>query len=287
LCLVAIQVPIERLIPAALRVGVIVNLLVWLVFLLVWLVFILVGTLVLFLVEWVASPALLRKGPSGVLSDLSESFRLPDLEPDELLVVRAPGDEASSGLGATRVFSLLLDYVSRTLGRIYAGGEWLVQFDQRMTRLQRFLIFLPLSLAGIAAIWAMYLLGRSPSDPLLPWAGLLVVVGTLFLFPPNLFPLFNSLLTMIGSLLEFIAGALLLPVIVLLSVVTAPFGIDAGLLAAFFELSAETTPPGSFEVFQLHDSISPGLRHSLTYSDDATLHAIVKWIACLQTRKSP
>ncbi|MFZ3328128.1 MAG: hypothetical protein WA231_20570, partial [Methylocella sp.] len=50
--------------------------------------------LVFYLVLWVVSLALLKKGPSGVLSDLSESFRLPDLEPDELLVVRAPGDEA-------------------------------------------------------------------------------------------------------------------------------------------------------------------------------------------------
>jgi hypothetical protein len=86
------------------------------------------------------------------LSDLAETFRLPDLESGELLIVRAPGDEASSSLGATRVFSLLLGYVSQALGRVYRAGERLIEFDERLTWGKRFLIFITVFLVGLGAV---------------------------------------------------------------------------------------------------------------------------------------
>jgi hypothetical protein len=261
--------------------------------------------LVFYLVLWVVSPALLKKGPSGVLSDLFESFKLPELEPDELFVVRAPGDEASSGLGATRVFSLLLGYVSRPVERLCEAGEWLVQFDKRSTWEQRFristwflffagLVFMAKYWAGeMVEYWAVDdLLGLS-SNPDTDYSDtdylvqVLLFLAGYVLVPYSRYHIYGSLLSLVGYLLVTVAGGMLLLVIVLLSLVTAPFGFDAGFLAAFFELSAETTPPGSFQVFELHDFILPGLRHSLTYSDDATLDAIVKWIACRLTRTSP
>jgi hypothetical protein len=78
-------------------------------------------------------PAWLQRSPSELLLDLSKSFTLPNLESNELLVVRAPGDESSSGLAAIRLFSVLYDFASRAFERVSTVGVWLTEVDQHST----------------------------------------------------------------------------------------------------------------------------------------------------------
>src|SRR5439155_10946883 len=84
---------------------------------------------------------------------------------------------------------------------------------------------------------------------------------------------------------EFFAGliqvlylALLIPLLLLCSVFSTPFGIDAALVASLVEFSAETTPAGTFRVISLRAPTAHGLWHSLPYSDPEALNAIVEWI---------
>jgi hypothetical protein len=170
----------------------------------------------------------------------------------------------------------LLGYVSWVLGCLYAAGEWLSHYHERLTWGQRFRVFLALLLAAFAALVPSCVAGDSDlAFKFFITPGGLMLAGLLFVLP---YVVSAPYLVTAGFLLQVVAGSLLLPVIIFLSLVTAPFGIDAGLLAGIFELSAETTPPGNFSVFQIQDSLLPGLRHSLTYGDDATLDAIVNWI---------
>jgi hypothetical protein len=255
-------------------------------------------------------PAWLQRGLSELLSDLSNSFRLPNLEPSELFVVRAPGDEASSGLAAIRLFSVLYNFASRTLGRVSTGALWLTEIDQQITWKQRLrVVMYILSIAGGISLLALWMDQLAPEKAAIitykilrgdlhfatymtDWRFIiytapmcLAALSVIFLVPYVLYS--PKILTWLGVIVGLLAGGPLMLLIVLLSIVTAPFGFDAALLAGLFELSAETTPPGNFNVFQLSpDTVSQGLQHGLPYSDAAALDIIVNWISGYRTKAS-
>ena len=91
--------------------------------------------------------------------------------------------------------------------------------------------------------------------------------------------------------LSMLAGVILSPVmlaVTFVSVVT--WGVRLGLLSPFIELSAESTPPGTWQVTQLQGYERGGwadlfgtelttLAHSTVYSDARAIKHIVEWIS--------
>jgi hypothetical protein len=78
--------------------------------------------------------------------------------------------------------------------------------------------------------------------------------------------------------IEILAVVILFPLLVLLSLATAPFGSDTALLAPLLEFTAESTPPGEFAVVQMPSTEELGMAHSAPYKNEHVLRQIGSWI---------
>jgi hypothetical protein len=103
-------------------------------------------------------------------------------------------------------------------------------------------------------------------------------VGISFLLPYYPYMPMGGGTQIVGYFLAAVAGAPLIPVIVLLSIATVSFGPDLGLLAAIFEFSAEAAPPGAIETYHLSDAPSSGLAHSSLLESLEVHEEISKWM---------
>lgn len=74
------------------------------------------------------------------------------------------------------------------------------------------------------------------------------------------------------------AGGLLLPIVLLITVATIPFGFDTALLAIFFELSAENVPRGRVTITQLSGDRTEHLQHGLAYDSPEAFSEMIAWI---------
>jgi hypothetical protein len=78
------------------------------------------------------------------------------------------------------------------------------------------------------------------------------------------------------------AGAVLLPVVVVVSVLLVPFGIGFAFASLFLDVTAETTPIGEWTVHQLAPRLAVDanvpLSHSGVYANPDAVSVIHKWI---------
>jgi hypothetical protein len=169
-----------------------------------------------------------------------ESFSLPKLSSNQLLILRAAGDEAS-GILTTSAFA-----------------SWVI------ARLSRF-IHLSYRIGGVLG---------NVSDKIRAWAGDKAEVTVRKLAA------FYVLLPLLIAAFIFCSlyVVVLIPLLVLCIFFSLPFGIDAALAASLVEFSSEGSPPGTFATLSLTASTAKGLWHSLPYNDPEAFKAIVDWI---------
>lgn len=256
---------------------------------LLWMTLLMVITV--FIMVLFQAPRWIRSRAAMVLARM----QLADIEPERLLIIRAPGDEASAALGAVQI-------VNFVVSRLWDGtSDWLVglvrntkeRTDQWRDALEDHrALHVGLSLA--AFILAVWLLGSSFHVPGGRQVGLLVAFcagaswwqhfvknnGFRWLFP---------IMGLVGRFLLAIVAA---PLPVLLALLAMPFGPELAIASLVLNVSAEATPPGRHQVWQLRAPqarLDPGaeapaapsvagLAHSVAYNDPAGLALIAQWM---------
>jgi hypothetical protein len=84
---------------------------------------------------------------------------------------------------------------------------------------------------------------------------------------------------------QLVVGVSLFATIIVLSLTLLPFGWQVALSNIFYDITAETTPPGTWKVNLIEPSRSqnqtgdvPALEHSIVYEDKSALTLICDWI---------
>lgn len=181
---------------------------------------------------------------------LRDDVHLAELPQDRLLIIRAPGDEASAAL-------LFFEFVSQISVRLY-----LVMY-QRLERLRGLLerwnrrrgwLMVALVL-GFPLFLAATFLSVALKSPIGVSAGIGFAVMWLTVMVP-FFTLIGQ--TRIAAFpMEMLVGVMMFAMTLLLSIVLLPFGWQIALGNILLDVTAEATPPGSWLVNQIESSIAP------------------------------
>jgi len=201
-----------------------------------------------------------------VYDALFSSFMLPKLSAVDLLVLRAPRDEASALLIASMFGTLLFEWLSTSLTTVYRFGDWLERKSDQLSRFEVILIGLFITLSGTAT-FLLSRMGRQPSESQLaiPLSLLGFALLILLLFFAH----------WVKQALRAVYLILVFPLLVISAILSTPYGFETALLGGLFQFSAEASPPGSFMVTNLQADTAKGLWHSLPYSDKEAFRLIV------------
>ncbi|MCX6899906.1 MAG: alpha/beta fold hydrolase [Verrucomicrobia bacterium] len=223
-----------------------------------------------------------KGGLQSIRQKLADSLAQPAMSSRELLIVRAPGDEASAALGAS-TFGLWL------FGKLSGVGEQIHEFAARVQRVLGSLKTERKVLGSVGCVLAsalVFYLGLNseewrtghgmPMSSFLTGA-LLLLIGIAFWSPHEKADGLSAF-DQWDLPFQVIYVALAMPCLLVCALFSAAFGHDVAFLVGFFEFSIETSPIGNFSVLSLSASTAGGLWHSLPYSDKEAFEAIVKWI---------
>lgn len=209
------------------------------------------------------------------------SFRVSSLRPDSVLVIRAAGDEASAALAISHLPSIILSALSRAINSIAKLGFWLMDLNDRLPRVTRIkYLLLSWSLGGLLGYISFYF--HEHRDVPYGTYGKLLAYLSLSLFYIGMSFIHSLFFMTAGFVISGVVGAVLLGLLVLVTIISFPFGLDTALLSPVFEISAETSPPGRFTTVQLSDCESNGLWHSSSHESEETSREIASWIAHVQ-----
>ena len=224
-----------------------------------------------------------KKGPRFI-EELLRDMVTPTIGHEKIMIVRSPGDEASGAI----IFSQILSQLSvalfvRTM-RLYKWSNaiylrWNLHGVKKMlvVALAIMVSTIAFVLGAVAYISPPYLNTES-------WANEAVIVGA------ALFGLIGAagfLVTGWANLiLQLMAGGVLWLVILLLSVLLVlPLGWRIAMANIYVDVTAETTPPGSWMVDLVEAPTSKEfgkdlpLLHSLIYENPRVLELICNWVA--------
>ena len=207
-----------------------------------------------------------------------ERMQLPELAPNQLFVMRAPGDEASAALGAAQILnfavSRIWDRASSLLDdAIRRGDLWLEAVGRIRWPLHAFNVALVASALLLALVVPRTILSADTANVVC--AVLLSIAGISW----GLL-LGESWGKLIGLLL---LGVIAAPLPVLLALLAIPFAPELAVVSLVLNVSAEPTPPGVWTVRQLRpepDSASDAsatLMHSVAYQDTAAIASLIDW----------
>jgi hypothetical protein len=209
-----------------------------------------------------------------------------NLKKDQLLIIRAPGDEASAALAFFQIISQLSVRVFLLFTSLNKRLEWWTDgWSSKRSTLALMAIggFAGFMIAAVvgAVLWVRFerVLVVAPAVAVAA-LGLLISLDAAgrFLSSPQAQPI------RLGTIVfRVLAGTVLLPVLVLLSVLLVPFGAKFAFASLFLDVTAETTPMGAWSVDQIRPFVAPGgnppLTHSGVYANPQTLDVICKWMA--------
>jgi len=216
---------------------------------------------------------------------LHRKLELATVSQDRLLVIRAPGDEASAAL-------LFFQFVSELSVRLYVI---LYHFHQRLlgllNRWREHPLWLLAALVVGLALPIVVLVGALELK-MLPAATLILVLLLMWL------GIAVPVLTWIGRIdvaegpIRILIGGVLFMIIIILSITLLPFGgWQIALSNIFLDITAETTPPGTWVVHEIEPSPSqdqaghvPPLEHSVVYEDESALKLICDWMERTELR---
>lgn len=193
------------------------------------------------------------------------------------LLVRSPADEASLSLA----FVAAIDTVRSTVWKLFM--ERIPGFFARLARRAVDAVRSRIGTGGSLilgiAVWAA--LGAAVR---IPSPGTSVPIGMTIVLVAAL----------LLALLPYLVAALVaIPAVCVNMLALIPFGFAYASRAPFLEVTAESTPPGRWSVYQLQfpDRDPETLRHSVTYQDARALGEIARWLRelpdCARTDECP
>jgi hypothetical protein len=206
-------------------------------------------------------------------------MQLPQLEPNQLFVMRAPGDEASAALGAAQILNFAVtriwDRMSAILDdAIRRGDLWLDLLGR---------IGWPLHAFNAALVAAAALVAFGVPRTVLSLDTATIICAVLLGVAGVSWGLLlgQSWGKLIGLLL---LGVIAAPLPVLLALLAIPFAPELAVVSLVLNVSAEPTPPGVWTVRQLRPepdaAEDPGtiLMHSVAYQDSAAIASLIDWM---------
>lgn len=206
-------------------------------------------------------------------SRILETLAFP-ANPPPLLIMRAPGDEASALLIFFQFLSLLAVRLFHVISRLHARSE--ATFERWARHKGRLVLVLVagIVLTPLVAV-ALLEMGTSP--------GVLVNVLMAMLLPLLVIP-FLLLLDWSGPAaigIRFVASMALVPASLILAVCMLPIDWRVGVANLLVDLTVEPAPPGTWtfcEVLPTPSAETPDLAHSVLYRDRDALQDLVSWI---------
>jgi len=226
--------------------------------------------LVLAALAWYWTPRAVRALSARVF----ERMQLPELAPDRLFLVRAPGDEASAALGAAQILnfavSRIWDRASAILDdTIRRGDLWLEAIGRIRWPLHALNVLLVAAAVSIAVV------AQKTATTSIVFAVLLGIAGVSWgLLLGEAWGKFIGLLLL---------GVIAAPLPVLLALLAFPFAPELAVVSLVLNVSAEATPAGVWTVRQLRSQPDPApdsatLMHSVAYQDAAAIAALIEWM---------
>jgi hypothetical protein len=209
----------------------------------------------------------------------------PTVDPDKLLIVRSPADEASGALA-------LFQFISQLTVRAYVWTQSLyerVEAEARDLGTQKIRVLMIaacafLSFAGAVVVTA----GLSWETGDWSWIHVAVIAGiVVFLYvSAGALYLFLGWADTTTVMFRLAASAVVWPVIGLLSVLLLPFGKEMAMANILLDVTAETTPPGSWMVHLIEPPTSKELgkdmrplMHCMVCENPRVLGLLSRWIA--------
>ncbi len=178
---------------------------------------------------------------------LHRELQLATLSRERLLIIRAPGDEASAAL-------LFFQFVSELSVRVYV---LLYQLQERFLRLLNrwsgHRLWLLAALVGGFVLFGFIFGAAALKIPM----GLIIIMTALLTWLCVVVPLMEC-----GGIeaaavpVQFLISAVLFAVIIVLSITLLPFGWQVALSNILLDITAETTPPGEWVVNQIEPTPS-------------------------------
>jgi len=226
------------------------------------------GSAIAFMKSW-------REYGDKLLRDLTS----PKFNRDKTLIIRTPGDEASGGLDFFQLIARLTVALWVHTMSLY---ERLEATAKRWAKPKKNVIAVTaavfLALVGFICVVVVFKIG----DNVVAAMGIIVLALVL------LEAIFLALGRVEHATLPFLllASAVMWPVILLLSVLLLPFGWEVALANILLDVTAETTPTGSWTLYlveppttgELGKDVLP-LMHSVVYENPHVLRLLCDWIA--------
>jgi hypothetical protein len=228
---------------------------------------------------------LLTYASSKTATRLRSAMALPDpenLQQDRLLIIRSSGDEASGALGFFQFISQLHVRLFLLFSVMNERVEHWTDSWPKHRGVLALILLGGLAVFMIAAMLSLVLWSRFQNSwMLVPTIGA-AIVGLSGCYEAAARFLSPSAAPRLGTFVfRVAAGAVLLPVMIVVSVLLVPFGTGLALASMFLDVTAETTPIGAWTVHQLPPPVAVGatvtLRHRV-YANPAAVSTICEWI---------
>jgi hypothetical protein len=237
-------------------------------------------------IVFVLALMLLTYASSKTATRLRSAMAHPDpenLKQDRLLIIRSSGDEASAALGFFQFISQLHVRLFLLFSMMNARLErWTDSWPKHRGVLALILLG-GLALFLIAGVLSLVLWLRFQNWwMLVPTIGT-AVAGLLSCYEAAARFLSPSASPRLGTFVfRVAAGAVLLPVMIVVSVLLVPFGTGLAFASMFLDVTAETTPIGEWTVHQLPPRVAVDanvpLSHSGVYANPDAVSKICEWI---------
>ena len=226
---------------------------------------------------------LLAYASNETATRLRSAMAHPENLKDRLLIIRSSGDEASAALGLFQFISQLNVRVFLLFSTLNGRLErWTDKWPEHRGVLALILLggFAVFVIAGVLSVglWLRF----QNWWMLVPTIGT-AVAGLLSGYEAAARILSRSAPPRLGTFVfRVLAGAVLLPVMIVVSVLLVPFGTGFAFASMFLDVTAETTPIGEWTVHQLPPRVAVGpnvpLSHSGVYENPDAVSTICRWI---------
>jgi pimeloyl-ACP methyl ester carboxylesterase len=216
---------------------------------------------------WKFTPKVIKAFTDKVI----ERMQIAELKPEQLFILRAPGDEASAALGAAQILNFIVSKIWNGVGDVlgYTVTNPVVDWLSRCLGSRWFIWVSVVMLASVVCLMAF-----GPSIIFgVPKANMFGWVMAVYLLSTYVLVVFWG-----GWLILF--SLLAAPLPILLAVIVFPFAPELALASLVLNVSAESTPPGSWTVrlLRLRRNSYLGLMHSIVYQDPVAIALLADWI---------
>ncbi len=208
-----------------------------------------------------------------IINALIDFLKPPDINPDNLLIIRTSSDEASLFLAFSQFVCMpiifIYDFFKNILEKITSIMETLNEnkpYVVLMVVVSFLLMFGMLYLGAITQSTGFTLVNVGFSISIV-----LIALSTWLLIP-------RLGISLVEFVLQMIVMIMILPIAVFMSIVLIiPFGSAIAITSIFLEVFVEVTPPGEWQIIMLKQNAdNKSLRHSI-YEDERVIRKICRW----------